>query len=756
MISRKIVCLFRGIYDYSEDATNHCRPAAPAMMPTSINKKGSSESNDHNGLLEGGGRGKKGRKKRSKQGQGKKNVNAMSMKKKGKCDNIFAPHSVVPSTAPNIILMPTQRPSTLPFSLHSAAPSEVPIVTQRPSTLSSSQHSTSPSKTLNVTLVPTRKPSTLTSAAPTNTPSSFASSISEPTSNTTARCPDIPEKGCSVCGNGYCVSNPDEIFSFPGQPDASCSTLEEAGLQGLIPLTECSFLPDIVQASCGCMSNLPQPPSISPVPSQMPVVPPTKMPSTLPPGETAAPTTENNFCNVCGEGLVIANAGATVSLPGEGDIPCFEVADKGVDGLIDPDRCQEILPLVKDACGCVPPYPSCWVCGVGYTIVYAERFVEFPGQPPFRCDQVVQGGFLGFLPSAQCLPTIPIIIESCGCEEIGEPQPCDVCGEGSELLNPNATIILPGHPELLCGDLAQGKGLIDPAICPFLEPFVKETCGCRPSLDYPVCEICGAGSKVGLSEAIVDYSGNQTASCAQLELEGRNGLLSPEICQSISSSVEAACGCEADECRPFSRCNICGEGQVIVNSDAVLVFPELQQNFTCAEFAQLGSSCQLDPAVCRESVSTVNEICVCQESTITPVPTSPLGPLPTSTPPSVSPTPDNCRSNSAGNFGNTTIETDVSIVYLYQVEMVENSTDADASDVLEKLEPLISNAMIPSLFPTQCGISKSRRLMDGAVGLSALPQDLIVGGKFDRCVKTLRYKYVSDHCLLFFQLIAKG
>jgi hypothetical protein len=712
--------------------------AAPAMMPMWIsnnrksNKKGSSETKDEDGLIEDSDRGKKGSKKTSKYGQGKKNSNAMSMKKKGKCDNIFAPHSAAPSKAPNVTLAPTQRPSTVSSSLHSEAPSAPPNVTLAPtllpSTVTSSPHSAAPSKTLSVTIVPSQRHSTLTSTSPTKTLSPFALSTPEPTSNTLARCPEIPEKGCSVCGDGYCVSNPDAIFSFPGQPDASCSALEDAGLGGLIPLTECSYLPGIVQASCGCISNLPQPPSISPAPSQMPFVPPTKMPNTLPPGETAAPTAETNFCNVCGEGLVIANAGATVSLPGEGDIPCFEAADKGVDGLIDPKRCKEISPLVKDSCGCVQPYPSCWVCGVGYTIIHADQFVEFPGQPPFRCDQVVQGGFLGFLPSAQCVPTIPIIIDSCGCEEIGKPQPCNICGEGSELLHPNATVILPGHPELLCGDLSQGIGLIDPAICPFLEPFVKDTCGCRQSSDYPVCDVCGAGSRVGNSAAIIDISGNQTVLCTQLELDGRNRLLSPDVCQSLSSSVQSACGCEPDECKPFSRCDVCGEGQVIVNPDAVLVFPG-QQNFTCAEFAKLGSSCRLDPAICRDTVITVGEICGCQESTVTPAPTAPLGALPTSAP-SVSSTIVACRSNDEGNFGNVTTGTDVSIVYLYQVEMVENSTDADVTDVLQKLEPLISNAMIPSLFPALCGVSENRRLLGVAVGLSALPQDLIVGGKF--------------------------
>jgi hypothetical protein len=59
-------------------------------------------------------------------------------------------------------------------------------------------------------------------------------------------CLEVPTTGCAVCGVGECVLFPDEIFYFPGQPDVSCDVLKIAGLNGLIPLDQCPFLPDLI------------------------------------------------------------------------------------------------------------------------------------------------------------------------------------------------------------------------------------------------------------------------------------------------------------------------------------------------------------------------------------------------------------------------------------------------------------------------------------------------------------------------------
>jgi len=73
---------------------------------------------------------------------------------------------------------------------------------------------------------------------------------------TNAACPDVPDNGCSICGENKCIDSDkkDEIFSFPGQPAVPCSLLQTAGEMGLIPLDQCSQLPSLIDV-CNCLDN---------------------------------------------------------------------------------------------------------------------------------------------------------------------------------------------------------------------------------------------------------------------------------------------------------------------------------------------------------------------------------------------------------------------------------------------------------------------------------------------------------------------
>ena len=717
-----------------EEDKYHCtyNPSIDAKMWTPSDGKGRKKGNGGESKKEGGssassgyGKGCTKKSKAAEKGgddcanEGRKSKKAISKTKneKGKGDNIFEHnHSLhySPQTTPTVFAQ-TKQPS--PTS--SPPPTSSPTLEATPSPMSVAPNPFFSEPT----------PAPLHAVGPSNTPSS--SPIP-----TEKMCPEILESGCSVCGEDLCVSNPGAIFSFPGQPDASCSTLEEAGLQGQIPSTQCIALPPIIGTLCGCLSNEPQPPAISPAPSETLFVPPTEMPNTLPPSETAAPTRPFNFCHVCGEGLILANPGATVSIPGEEDTTCLVIANLGMRGSFDAARCDESVPLVEQACGCVPRHPVCRVCGVGSTIIDPDEVVIFPDQPPSRCDQLVLAGFLGLIPSAQCVSTIPIITEFCGCQEI-EPQLCNIYGEGYELINLNATVTFPVGGKVFCAYLDQGIVIIDPALCPFIAKIAYEFCGRRQSSNYPACNICGEGSRIVDPEATIGISGQQTPSCGELEVDGIEGLISPDVCQAIGSSVETACGCEPDECQPFAPCEVCGEDKVIIDPDATLVFPSGQQVLSCAQFAELGSGCGLDPAICRNAVETVDTICGCQELTAVASPTTnpaPAGLSPTSSPNEVA-GPTSCLADDDGNFGNTDIGTEVSIVYLYQVEMLRNTVMPWSSlqtidGIVIQLERLVSNAMIPALFPRQCGLSTGRRLQREIVGLSAAQRDLIVDGTF--------------------------
>eukprot|EP00978_Attheya_sp_CCMP212_P017329 scaffold46107_cov35-Attheya_sp.AAC.1 len=92
-------------------------------------------------------------------------------------------------------------------------------------------------------------------------------------SSSTSACPVVPITGCSICGPGLCVGDPDAIVGIPGiDQTVSCQQLEQAGLTpGIIPPAECLFLPDFVGDICMC---------------EAPVVTPTKAPVVTP---TVAP-----------------------------------------------------------------------------------------------------------------------------------------------------------------------------------------------------------------------------------------------------------------------------------------------------------------------------------------------------------------------------------------------------------------------------------------------------------------------------------
>ena len=185
-----------------------------------------------------------------------------------------------------------------------------------------------------------------------------------PTPAPVSACPAVPEGGCSVCGADLCISNPDAIFSFPGQPATPCETLELAGLTGLITPDECPFLPTLVTA-CEC-GTTGVPPTAAPIaaPTEAPVTPaptpaPTEVPTTPAPTEvaptpapvSACPAVPEGTCSVCGAGLCISNKDAIFSYPDQPSTPCGTLELAGFTGLIAPAECA-FLPSLVDACEC--------------------------------------------------------------------------------------------------------------------------------------------------------------------------------------------------------------------------------------------------------------------------------------------------------------------------------------------------------------------------------------------------------------------
>ena len=72
-----------------------------------------------------------------------------------------------------------------------------------------------------------------------------------------SQCPEVPANGCSICGYGQCVGNPNAIISAPIQLEGfACGQLQAAGYNAEIPLDQCPFFVDYLSVcECGVFSS---------------------------------------------------------------------------------------------------------------------------------------------------------------------------------------------------------------------------------------------------------------------------------------------------------------------------------------------------------------------------------------------------------------------------------------------------------------------------------------------------------------------
>jgi len=148
----------------------------------------------------------------------------------------------------------------------------------------------------------------------------------QPSTSTTTQCPEVPINGCSICGEGKCVGKPSAIFAFPEQPPVDCGTLQQVGLDGIIPLDQCALLPNFIQI-CGCREEQPLP-----EPSNQRSV-------------------NGGGCSVCGDGKSVGNPHAVFAFPDQPSVPCGTLELAGATGRIPASAC-DVLPNLISVCGC--------------------------------------------------------------------------------------------------------------------------------------------------------------------------------------------------------------------------------------------------------------------------------------------------------------------------------------------------------------------------------------------------------------------
>ncbi|KAI2504477.1 hypothetical protein MHU86_9976 [Fragilaria crotonensis] len=273
---------------------------------------------------------------------------------------------------------------------------------------------------------------------------------------------------CHVCSVGYFVKDKNALVTFNGVT-FSCRDLEALGFQRRIHPAFCTeSLTNAVLEACGCdeifYSAAPSSTIVNPPPS--PTAPTTLAPGvvlTFPPIVLVDfPTPDGGFavCPVCGNGFIIYDTTATVTLSGV-SYTCNEIQALGFQRLIPDAYCNNtLLEAVLNECGCqkafdsvfmpsspsppapptapfsptapttlapgvtftIPPIlsrPVCYVCGEGYFVQNKNASIFLPGVR-FTCRDLETAGLQGLLPGDFCtdLYIQEAVVTACGCDEI--------------------------------------------------------------------------------------------------------------------------------------------------------------------------------------------------------------------------------------------------------------------------------------------------------------------------------------------------
>jgi hypothetical protein len=107
-------------------------------------------------------------------------------------------------------------------------------------------------------------------------------------------CPSVPSGGCSVCGEGKCVSQPDAIVQIGSDTPYTCGDLQQLGYTGKVTSFGCQNFPFLLADVCKCDVTTPGP--VTPAPTTATPAPakPTKTVTggKKPKTKNAAPTTK--------------------------------------------------------------------------------------------------------------------------------------------------------------------------------------------------------------------------------------------------------------------------------------------------------------------------------------------------------------------------------------------------------------------------------------------------------------------------------
>ena len=147
---------------------------------------------------------------------------------------------------------------------------------------------------------------------------------------------------------------------------------------------------------------------------------------------------------------------------------------------------------------------------------------------------------------------------------------------------------------------------------------------------YDTCYVCGSANAVVSDLARIVTVEGIPGSCLDLQAEGANGYIEPDICLSAQIVAQQQCGCvSVDESPPspspypspyptfVEKCFVCGREESKVSLLDTVVSVDGGSG-TCAELEWDGQNGYLNPSLCGEAQAVAKIECGCIDGTPTP------------------------------------------------------------------------------------------------------------------------------------------
>lgn len=218
---------------------------------------------------------------------------------------------------------------------------------------------------------------------------------------------------------------------------------------------------------------------------------------------------------------------------------------------------------------------------------------------------------------------------NCRCHPTDGWPACSICGDDQVPGSPDAELLPPGVGQELITcrefqEMADAGGGFSPTECEVAQFSASGTCRCQPTEGFPACNICGDNDEViGAPDAeiVPPFGSVDVITCAEYQEVADKDGYSPTECGVAQATVNLTCRCRPADGWP--SCNICGEGGVIVDEDAVLNFPG-QDPITCGDLqTEADSEGGISPRECDAAQFAAPGFCGCSGGTdpTTPAPT---------------------------------------------------------------------------------------------------------------------------------------